>query len=163
MAKRVKINKKHVLCVKYAVCVVIEKDNKLLLLRRFNTGWKDGYYAFPAGHVEDDETFKQAAVKELGEESNLRAKENYLDLIHVVDVSSTSSQFRYFYLFFKCNKWFGEVKNNEPNKCDNLQWFDKKHLPRKFSPISFLAWKNIQKGSLYSEYGWKKNKELRKS
>ena len=33
----------------YAVLI---KDNKVLLVRRFNTGYEDGKYSLPAGHVE---------------------------------------------------------------------------------------------------------------
>ena len=33
------------------VYLVSIKDNKILLLRRFNTGFMDGFYSFPAGYV----------------------------------------------------------------------------------------------------------------
>lgn len=156
MAVKTKVNKKHALNVKFAAYVVVERGNKLLLKRRFNTEWDGGCYSFAAGHVEKGETFKHAAARELKEESNLKAKEGFLELVHVVDVAPTSLQCRYFHIYYRCKKWSGKVKNNEPNKCDDLRWFDKKNLPKKFSPISLQAWKNIEKGIRYSEWGWKK-------
>lgn len=156
MAGRIKVNKKHALYVKFAACVIVERANKLLLKRRINSEWNDGYYALPAGHVENNENYKKAAIRELEEETNLKTKESFLELVHVTEVSPTNSQLRYLYLFFRCKKWSGNMKNNEPEKCDDLRWFDKNSLPKKFSPISLQAWKNIQKGIYYSEWGWKK-------
>lgn len=31
--------------------------------------------------------------------------------------------------FFTVDRWNGEIKNNEPNKCDDLKWFDLDGLP----------------------------------
>lgn len=48
-----------------AVHGLLMRDNKVLLLRRFNTGWQDGNYALPAGHIDGNETFTTALVREL--------------------------------------------------------------------------------------------------
>ncbi len=48
--------------------VILEKDGKILLIRRANTGWRDGEYGFPAGHVEANETFLETCVHETKEE-----------------------------------------------------------------------------------------------
>ena len=37
-----------------AVHLLLVKDNKVLLLRRFNTGYEYGNYSVVAGHVDDD-------------------------------------------------------------------------------------------------------------
>ena len=44
------------------------KDGKILLLRRLNTGYEDGKYSLPAGHVETGENFTQCVVREMKEE-----------------------------------------------------------------------------------------------
>ena len=38
--------------------VLLLKDNKVFLLRRAETGYKDGYYTTPAGGIEKGEMFR---------------------------------------------------------------------------------------------------------
>ena len=62
-----------------AVNLVVQKDNKVLLMRRFNTGWNDGMYALMGGHVEDNESLFDAAVREAKEELGIETIERDID------------------------------------------------------------------------------------
>jgi len=44
--------------------VLINDEEKVLLLRRYNTGFKDGMYSLVAGHVDEGENFTQALIRE---------------------------------------------------------------------------------------------------
>ena len=48
---------------KVAAFVLLEKDGKIFMLRRLNTGWADGIWTIPSGHVEKGERVRDAAIK----------------------------------------------------------------------------------------------------
>ena len=54
-----------------AVYLVLFKDGKTLLSRRYKTGWRDGNYSLVAGHVDGKEPATEALIREVKEESSL--------------------------------------------------------------------------------------------
>lgn len=46
-----------------AVHLFLLRNNRVLLRRRFNTGYEDGSYSVPAGHLDGGETIIQAAMR----------------------------------------------------------------------------------------------------
>ena len=54
--------------------IVLMRDNQVMLLKRFNTGYEDGKYSLIAGHVDEGETFTQCIIREAKEESGILLK-----------------------------------------------------------------------------------------
>ena len=136
--------------------LVLSKDNKVLLLRRFNTGYEDGNYSLVAWHVELGETFTQCIIREAEEEAGILLKPEYLKVVHVMHVNSgTTENNERVGVFFIAEKWDGEITNKEPHKCDDLSWFDVDKLPDNVIPYIKQALEEITNKVYYSEYGWK--------
>jgi len=66
------------------VYLLLINDNKIVLSRRYNTGFHDGEYSFPAGHLEGNETLTQAMVREAKEEIGVEISPEDLKLVHVM-------------------------------------------------------------------------------
>jgi 8-oxo-dGTP pyrophosphatase MutT (NUDIX family) len=117
--------------VSIAVYDNIDKDIEVLLHRRANTGFRDGYYDLPSGHVEPDEMPILAAVRELKEETDLGVDVDDLELFHIRTNELDTPGSPYLYMFFRVEKvkCRGQYRINEPNKCDDMKFFKKNDLP----------------------------------
>ena len=113
--------------------IAINDRQEILLLRRANTGYRDGYYDMPAGHLEKDETLRQAAIRELKEETGLSASEDDLEFVELIHRMSTNERV-YLDVFFQVKRWKGEAAIMEPSKCDDLNWFPLEALPENVVP-----------------------------
>lgn len=134
-----------------AVFLVLEKDGEILLQRRYNTGYRDGQYDLPAGHIEENETAQEALVREAKEETGIDIKIADLKVLHVLHNHSDSAG--YIDIFLTTEKWDGEPSNMEPHKCDDMRWFSKDSLPEVMTPHVRSALEHIKKGVFYSNHG----------
>ena len=132
--------------------LILVKDNKILLLRRFNTGYEDGNYSVVAGHLDGNETFIRAMIREAKEEAGIDIEYKDLEVVHVmhrIDPGSERIDF-----FIKASGWKSEPKIMEPHKCDDLSWFEFDKLPSNIIPYVKQAFNCIEKKIFYSEHGW---------
>ena len=138
-----------------ATHLIFIMDGKVLLSRRANTGWRDGFYSLPGGHLDGKETAIEAAIREGKEEIGLNVEEKNLEFAHVIHRISDGVERVDF--FFLVKGWKGEIKNMEPNKCDDLKWLDVGNLPKNTVNYVRQAIENILRGKFYSEEGWDGN------
>lgn len=142
---------KHKFSLHAAVYLLLEEDKKVLLLRRFNTGWSDGKYTLPAGHFDGGETVKTAAAREALEETGVIIKEEDLEIIHVLHIITDKEYICY---FLKAEAWKGEPTNKEPEKCDEIYWAPIDDLPSNTLPFITDVIDNVNNGIMFSEVGF---------
>jgi 8-oxo-dGTP diphosphatase len=137
-----------------AVYLVLVKDEKVLMLRRFNTGYQDGNYSLVAGHLDDGETMKQGIIREAKEEAGIVVKPEDLEIVHIMHRFDGVDRY-YFDVFLRASQWLGDVTNMEPDKCDDLKWFALGELPNNIVPEVKFALNNINADIPFGEFGWK--------
>ena len=108
--------------------LLLRKPGSILLLRRFQTGWSDGLYSVIAGHVEPGESPVEAVIREAGEEAGLQIESQHLEFVHAMHRRKVDGEEK-LDIWFACGKWIGTPYNAEPDKCDDLRWFDDRELP----------------------------------
>jgi 8-oxo-dGTP pyrophosphatase MutT (NUDIX family) len=133
-----------------SVSVVVYGKNQdgieeVLLHRRKGTGFLDGYYDLPSGHVEPDEMPILAAARELKEETDLNVKAEDLELFHIRtnEVDTPGSPYLYMVFRVEKGKCCGKFKINEPDKCDDMKFFKQSDLPKPITLASRIVIENL--------------------
>lgn len=126
------------------------REGKVLLSRRFNTGYADGQYSVPAGHLDGGETVRDAAAREAREETGVRIEAgdiHFSSVMHRVEGDERVD------FFVQVLKWSGEPFNAEPDKCGDLCWVDLNALPEDAIPYVRRAIANHLNGVPFDEFG----------
>lgn len=127
------------------------RENQILLSRRYNTGYADGQYSVPAGHLDGGETVIAAAQREAREEIGVRIELQDLEFSSVLHRLEGEERIDFFVQVYK---WEGEPANEEPDKCDEIRWVDVNQLPTNTIPYIRQALNNHRRGIKFSEFGW---------
>ncbi len=136
-----------------AVYVLFVRDGKILMLRRANTGYEDGNYSLVAGHADGNEALTEATAREAKEESGVAIEPQDLELKVVIHRLADDERLDF---FFEAKRWSSDIKNREPQKCDDLSWFPFDDLPKNTIPYIREAIRCYRESILYSEFDWKK-------
>lgn len=135
-----------------AVYLLLVRENKLLLLRRTNTGYEDGKLSLVAGKIDGNEEVKRAAAREAWEESGVRVDPADLEVASVMHRNSDTGEWIDFFLTVK--RWEGEPYNREPDKCSEMAWYPLDGLPEDMILHVRQAVENVLAGVFYDSYGW---------
>jgi 8-oxo-dGTP diphosphatase len=137
--------------VPLTVHIFFIKDDQLLMLRRYNTGFADGQYSVVAGHLEAGETVIHAAVREIFEEVGLRISPASLEVVGVMHRKSDDERVDFFAL---ATGWQGEPTNCEPHLCDDVRWCPLDALPQNTIPYVRKAVENFRNRRWFDSFGW---------
>ena len=134
------------------VGLLLIKDRKVLLMRRCNTGYMDGCYALTSGHVEVGEDLKQAMIREAKEEIGIDIEPGQLDYVTMIRNGKDNADYINFFLI--ANGYSGTPSIMEPDKCDDLGWFDVDNLPDNMIPADRKAISNYFNEVYFDEFGF---------
>jgi 8-oxo-dGTP diphosphatase len=125
---------------------------EVLLHRRENTGFMDGMWDFAgSGHVDENETARQAVVRECGEEIGIAVKVEDVSFAHVSHRLGRDGARAYYDIYFLVRRYEGEPRIVEPHKCSEMRWFKVDGLPEDMIGIRREALEMYLEGVYYSE------------
>lgn len=130
---------------------LVNEKKEILLLRRYNTGYEDGKYSVPAGHLEDAESAIDGIIREAFEEIGIEISKQDLKLCHVMHNMSDTARIG---LFFCTSKYQGTIINKKKDKCDDLSWYGIDSLPLNIVPYVRHGIESFKDKKLYSQFGW---------
>lgn len=134
-----------------AAHVFLLRQGAVLLLRRRGTGFADGQYGLPAGHLDGGEPATAAAARECREEVGVVVAP--ADLRAVGMVHWTAAAGEGIDLFFAATRWTGEPVPCA--ECDAVRWCALDALPAETIPFVRRAIaRHLQGGQWFDEDGW---------
>jgi 8-oxo-dGTP diphosphatase len=133
------------------VHLLLVKDGCVLFGRRQNTGFEDGAWHLPSGHLEAGESMEDALIREADEEVGVTIAPESVRFSHVMHNSSSGGRIAF---FFTVQDWQGEPENREPDKCSDLAWFSLDELPDHMITYCRTAMGHVADGTAFSVYGW---------
>jgi 8-oxo-dGTP diphosphatase len=142
-----------------AVHLFLVRQREVLLLRRFNTGYEDGNYSVPAGHLDGGESVSAAMVREAWEETGISIDAQDLGIVHVMHRAAAGTGGERVDFFLKATRWRGEPAVMEPDKCDDLSWHSLDALPPNTIPYISSALAAFRSSHAFSEFGWEALRE----
>lgn len=100
------------------LCMVTDGD-RILLQNRVKEDWQG--FTFPGGHVENGESFVDAVIREMKEETGLTVISPKLAGIKQFPIEGG----RYIVLLFKATQYEGELHSSEEGK---MEWIERSRL-----------------------------------
>ncbi|MFE3943353.1 trifunctional class I SAM-dependent methyltransferase/NUDIX hydrolase/VOC family protein [Streptomyces sp. NPDC059118] len=111
------------------VHLILRRGPEVLLARRAGTGYADGLFNGPSGHVEDGEDVREAMVREAAEEIGVALDPDELRVALVMQHRGPGGAPRIGWFFEAEYDPGREPYNREPDKCSELRWFPLDALP----------------------------------
>lgn len=136
-----------------AHALIYDRSGRLLAIRRNGSGYLDGYWSVPAGHVEREETALRACAREVKEEVGLEFAESDFQFALVQQKSGSDGEERIDF-FFEVT-WDGSQRPvaRATYELDAVAWVEPSELPSPFAPYVLTAIGAIREGARLSTWG----------
>lgn len=133
---------------KVGVGIIIQNAKKEILIGK-RIGSHAPYFSIPGGHLENGETFEEAAIKEVFEETGLTIKNPI-----VFGVTNNLRTYRqenkhFISINLFVNEFTGTLTLKEPEKCEGWNWYDPSEIPHPHFDASEFAIELFLKKKFY--------------
>jgi len=126
--------------------IILNNKWEILLQKRPKTykWWTRG---LPWWKLQKYETFENALIREVKEETNLDVNTQDCQVINIANTFDAESKTHFIQIWVLVKKTAGDLKIMEPSKCEDLRYFSLDWLPNNlFSPTEtniklFISWK----------------------
>lgn len=135
---------------KVGVGIIIQNaENKILIGKR--KGGLAPLFSIPGGHLENGETFEQAAIKEVLEETGLSISHpKVISVTNNLRTWQTEGK-HYISVNLYCNTFTGILEVKEKDKCEWWDWFSLDDIPQPQFDASEFAIECFRKNQFYIE------------
>ena len=109
-------------------CILLQRD-QVYLMRRFQTGFADGYYSLPGGYWEAGESLHQACARECAEEAGVTLSDSRLLTTMTYRRARPGPLTQGINAVFVSESFSPQPKIMESHLCDQADFYDINQLP----------------------------------
>jgi 8-oxo-dGTP diphosphatase len=130
---------------------MVYHGDKILVQNRVKKDWQG--ITFPGGHVEKAESFVQAVIREIYEETGLTIKN---PVLCGTKQFQTEDEERYIVLLYRTNQFEGDLRSSEEGE---MLWIDKNQLGKYQVAEGFLELFQVFDTDQYSEFYFERDED----
>jgi len=127
--------------------IIVNKRGEILVGKRSGSHAK--YFSIPGGHLELGETFEEAAIKEIREETSLEIISPKVICVTNNLETYKKENLHYISVCLLTDKFIGEPKAMEIDKCSEWFWVNPNNLPEPHFDASRLSVKCYLQNKFY--------------
>ena len=134
--------------VELTTLCMIHRGEELLLQNRVKTDWRG--YCFPGGHVEYKESFTEAVIREVWEETGLTVEN---PVLCGTKQFQTLSGARYVVFFYKASKFHGALQSSAEGE---VYWLPRAELAKQKLAPDMMEMVQVMESPTLSEFYYRK-------